>query len=92
MASPATAHPFEPCGPRSFMLKMLTDKYSEIPVGWGMTENGSVIVELARADDGSFSVFVTWANGKSCMLVSGTGWQDNPLPVNAPKPVSGGGI
>ena len=74
------------------MLKMLTDKYSEAPVGWGMAENGSVIVELARADDGSFSVFVTWANGRSCMLVSGTDWQDSPLPVDTPKPVSDSGI
>ncbi len=81
LALPAAAHPFQLCKPREEMVKFLQQQYGETLTAYGLTTKGEVIVEFTIAENGDFSVFLTFPNGKSCMMVSGTNFSNEPLPV-----------
>lgn len=70
------------CGPRAQVLQVLAERYSETRRGIGLSGPSSV-VELFAADSGSWTVLVTLPDGRSCLLLSGQGWEavKDPLPV-----------
>lgn len=63
-----------PCGDRADLLSQLKDKYHEAPTGFGMTGNGAV-VELMTGESGSWTLVLTFPNGRSCMMAAGEGWE-----------------
>jgi hypothetical protein len=75
-AAPAFAQQQQPqaCGQRDDMLTQLKDKYHEDPAGFGMTGNGAV-VELMTSENGSWTLMLSFPNGKSCLMATGDGWE-----------------
>jgi len=74
LAMPAAAQERPaPCGDRGDLVSQLKDKYHESQTGFGMTGNGSV-VELLTSDNGSWTLVLTFPNGRSCMMAAGEGW------------------
>lgn len=62
-----------PCAKRADILKHLSEKYQEIPLGMGLTGSGQVL-EILAASGGSWSVVVTSPAGVTCALAAGEAW------------------
>lgn len=77
-----------PCGLRSQLLKFLAEEYGETPVAYGIAGDGAVVIEQTLSGDGSWTVFVTYANGQSCGLASGEAWQALGAPRQRPLPTA----
>ena len=76
LATPAVAQQQQrsSCGDRSDLLTQLKDKYKETPTGIGMTGQGSV-VELMTSENGSWTLVISFPNGRSCLMATGEGWE-----------------
>jgi hypothetical protein len=70
----ANAEVASKCGPRADLVKVLTDKYHEIPVAIGMVDDRH-IMETFSSPEGSWSMFMTNADGLACMIAAGKEWQ-----------------
>ena len=62
------------CGDRNDLLTQLKDKFKEAPTGIGMTGQGSV-VELMTSENGSWTLVLSFPNGRSCLMATGEGWE-----------------
>lgn len=80
VAAPAMAQQQMPCAERSALVGELKEKYKEASQGVGMTGNGAVM-ELMTSEAGSWSLVVTMPNGKSCLIATGSGWEQVPVKV-----------
>lgn len=69
---PAFAQPPQ-CAKRTAILKTLYTKYDEVPIGVGLTANGSVL-ELVASGAGSWSIIVTDTTGTTCPVAVGEAW------------------
>ena len=69
---PAFAQPPQ-CAKRTAILKTLSTKYGEVPVGVGLTASGSVR-ELVASGAGSWSIIVTDTTGTTCPFAVGEAW------------------
>ena len=75
LAPPTQAQPVAPCMARGDLIDRLSGKYSESMVGGGL-QNARQLLEIWRSEEtGSFTVFVTNAEGVSCIVASGQHWQ-----------------
>lgn len=71
------------CGPRADVLAVLRDRFSETRRGMGLAGPGSVVELFASSTTGSWTVTVTLPDGRTCLLVSGQGWEPAPLDLPA---------
>ncbi len=62
------------CGDRGDLLTQLRDQYQEDPAGFGLTGNGAV-VELMTSDKGTWTLILSFPNGRSCLMATGDGWE-----------------
>jgi hypothetical protein len=62
------------CPPRPEALKRLLDEYGEVPAYRALAANDRLL-EVLKAPDGSWSMIVTYPNGRSCLLATGETWQ-----------------
>lgn len=74
---PALAQEQSPCAERNDVLARLKDQYHERPTGVGITENGAV-VELTTSDSGTWTLLVSFPNGRACLMATGDGWEQAP--------------
>ena len=63
------------CAPRGEALAALTERYGETRRGIGVDARGSVL-EVFAAEAGGWTILVTRPDGTSCMVASGTGYED----------------
>ncbi len=83
--APIVGHAAETkCGPRADLVKMLGDKYHEVPVAIGMV-NSQLVMEAFASDAGTWTIFMTNANKISCMVSAGDDWQWNTKAFDAAK-------
>lgn len=76
-ASPALA--LHPCGPRSAFIERLWDKYAETLVEQGLTNPNDQLLELFASKDGeTWTLLLTFPNGKSCIIADGKNWRAVP--------------
>lgn len=68
-----------PCAKRADVLKHLSAKYSETPIGIGLANNGGVIEVLTSADGATWTIIITLPNGPTCMVSAGENWQRVPV-------------
>ena len=61
------------CAKRTAILKTLSTKYGEVPIGVGLTANGSVL-ELLASGGGSWSIIVTDTTGTAGPVAIGEAW------------------
>ena len=62
------------CLPRDVLVQTLEKKYSESLQGGGL-QNAQQLVEIWTSQSGSFTVFVTRADGFACIMATGQNWQ-----------------
>ena len=63
------------CAPRADALSALTERYGETRRGIGLDSRGTVM-EVFAAEGGGWTILVTRPDGTSCMVASGTGYED----------------
>jgi len=81
LATPAMAQQQQmACGERTGLLEHLKDKFKESAAGVGMTGNGAVI-ELMTSESGSWSLILTFPSGRSCLMATGDGWEQEKAKV-----------
>lgn len=75
------------CLPRTVLVQTLETKYSESLTGGGL-QNAQQVVEVWSSNSGSFTVFVTRADGFSCIVATGQSWH-SALEEKEPEGVAG---
>ena len=77
LTSPAQAQQALLCGLRDDMGKMLDQRFGEQPQAAGIV--GDRIVELLVSQTGSWTILITAADGRSCVVTGGEDWTDQPV-------------
>jgi len=75
-AGPALADQPTACGPRDDVVSQLKDKFHEAPTGMGMTKGGAVM-ELMTSDEGSWTLMLSFPNGRTCLVATGDEWEQS---------------
>lgn len=65
------------CGDRAQHVDALRERYGETTRGVGLTGAGAVF-ELLVAEDGSWTLLVSFADGRSCLVAAGHDWESIP--------------
>ena len=68
------------CGSRVELLKLLGEKYTEAPSGFG-TIGDKALIEVYVSDKGTFTIVASKPDGTSCILAAGQNWEK----VDPPK-------
>lgn len=68
------------CGPRDQLVRHLSTSFGEIPTGSGLMGNGALL-ETLTSPSGTWSILVTKPGGASCLVASGEGWIQAPVPL-----------
>lgn len=71
------------CLPRDVLVQTLETKYSESLTGGGL-QSAQQLVEIWSSQSGSFTVFVTRADGFACIMATGQAWQTQPIAGDKP--------
>jgi hypothetical protein len=75
--TPAEAQQAMLCGLRDDMGKMLDQRFGEQPQAGGIV--GDRIVELLVSQTGSWTILITSADGRACVVTGGDDWTDQPV-------------
>ena len=78
LTAPAVAHAqFAMCGARAQIVEQLKTKYKEAPQAVGIVfDNG--VAELFVSEKGTWTMLMTLAGGKSCIIAAGHSWDAVP--------------
>lgn len=68
-----------PCTDRAQVIEHLRNLYGERPIGRGLSDEG-VVFELYAGSSGTWTLFITTPQGKSCFVASGQAWEPVPDP------------
>ena len=63
------------CGPRDTVVQFLADTYGETRQAAGLERSGALVEMFANMETGSWTAIASSADGTSCLLADGTGWQ-----------------
>ena len=63
------------CGERDQLRGQLTQKYKETSRGLGIS-TGNKVIELYTSHTGTWTILLTDAQGKTCVIAVGEAWQD----------------
>jgi hypothetical protein len=64
-----------PCGPRDQVVAHLAERYSETRRALGIAGNNTVMELYAAETTGTWTIAVTTAEGMTCLMASGQGFQ-----------------
>ena len=76
LAPPAQAQNRALCMSRDSLIETLEGRYAEALTGGGLQSAGQLLEVWSSADTGSFTVFITYPNGMSCIMASGENWHN----------------
>lgn len=68
-----------PCAERGQVVEHLRKLFGEWALGRGLADEG-VVFELYGGSTGSWTLFITTPQGKSCFVASGQAWEPAPQP------------
>ncbi len=74
MSRPAPAQSTDAGLPRPALVELLGDGYAEVPVAFGLAENGGLIEVFASADGATWTVVLSMPNGLSYVVTTGEAW------------------
>ena len=74
MARPAPAQSTDAGLPRAALVEVLGDRYAELPVAFGLAENGGLIEVFTSADGATWTMLLTMPNGLSYVVAAGEAW------------------
>ncbi len=60
--------------PRAALVEVLGDRYAELPVAFGLAENGGLIEVFASADGATWTMLLTMPKGLSYVVAAGGDW------------------
>lgn len=85
---PSTLHAQAKCFDRDALVSKLEKSYGEAFAGGGLQSSNSIIEIWFSPEEGTWTVLKTRADGKSCIMASGTNWRD-PGEVKLPAGIQG---
>ncbi|MDA0368202.1 MAG: hypothetical protein O3C65_04025 [Proteobacteria bacterium] len=68
------AHAQNACFTRDQAIENLKEKYGEEVTARGLSNDGKVMIELLTSTTGSWTLLMTHADGKTCMVSTGESW------------------
>ena len=74
IAAPAGAQTVDRSVPRAEVVKLLGDRYAEMPVSMGLAQNGGVVEVFTTHDGATWTIVLTMPNGNSRVIGSGESW------------------
>jgi len=63
------------CNNRDEVLTLLSNKYKEAPVAFGVTNTGGLVEVLSAGDGQTWTIIITSPKGTSCLVAAGEGWR-----------------
>jgi hypothetical protein len=75
------AQAITPCGKRTDFLKTLREKFQEEAKAYGIVGKSSVL-EVFTSKAGTWTMMVTGAEGRSCIIAAGNSWEELPQTKN----------
>ena len=72
------------CGPRDGVTALLSERYGEVVQGSGLAANGMVLELFVSSEHGTWTIAYTDTRGVTCLMASGTVWEDGPSSVVPP--------
>lgn len=86
--APPLAEAQSKCGQRDNFVAQLQSKYKEINRGVGLSSDTQVIEFWVSEETGTFSIFVTYPNGLSCIIATGKNWTDSEISAASLDPAA----
>jgi len=78
IVAPAAAQNGAACGKREELMKHLENQFKETPVAMGLGQDGVVVEVLAASKGTTWTIMLTYPNGKSCLVAAGEEWRTVP--------------
>lgn len=72
------------CGTRDDIRDMLVQRYDESRRALGLVSDQG-LVEVFTSDKGTWSILVTSAGGRTCLIAAGDNWQELDRSLNGPS-------
>lgn len=85
---PGVASAKAACFDRGDLIANLETKYGETFAGGGLQNQESIMEVWSSSEKGTWTVLMTRADGKSCIVATGTNWRD-PGDVKLPAGIPG---
>lgn len=86
--APPEAEAQATCLARDDLIKQLSERWKEAPVGRGLQSADQLLEVWASPESGTYTVFITRADGVSCIIATGQNWNSFELAM-APKGILG---
>ena len=74
---PTSLHAQAACADRESVVASLTTKYGESFAGGGLQNSEQILEVWFSEEKGTWTVLLTRANGRTCIMASGTNWHDS---------------
>ena len=74
ISRPALAQSADAGLPRAALVEVLGDGYAEVPVAFGLAENGGLIEVFASAEGATWTMVLSMPNGLSYVVTTGEAW------------------
>ncbi len=74
------------CAEHAQIVEGLATHYSESRVGFGLDNYGRVVEIFASKRQGSWTIVVTFPDGRACLVASGEDWQ--PMKLTDMRPTA----
>ncbi|MEM9476868.1 MAG: hypothetical protein AAGA71_16350 [Pseudomonadota bacterium] len=85
---PTLAQAQQFCADRQAITDRLKTGYGEAYAGGGL-RNGNSVFEIWKSDEkGTWTILMTMADGRSCVMASGTNWRE-PNAIKQPAGIPG---
>lgn len=81
LAPPADAQSRPQCFDRGTLVDILTEQFNETLTGGGLQSPGQLLEIWSSHSTGSFTVFITYPTGISCVVASGREWHNVPMTI-----------
>jgi len=81
---PAQGNAANMCGKRGELVKVLKNKYKEVPVAMGISQKSTEAFEIYVSTNGSWTVMMTTTSGVTCVMAAGHSWKDIPKTLADP--------
>ncbi|MCY1126228.1 hypothetical protein OU426_05115 [Frigidibacter sp. RF13] len=69
------------CGSRETVIAQLADRFGESLQSFGLAANSAVIETYASVETGTWTILVTLADGRTCLLASGQNFERIDAPA-----------
>ena len=77
-AQTSTRNAMLPCGDTKELMKVLSEKYGESPIGIGINTQGEMTT-LFVSKAGTYTFVISSPNGQSCVASGGTDWETSAM-------------